>query len=556
MRETLTILLIVIIIISGFSASAISIHTPSLHQYSSFDEYDMVIISTPSYNDIIKPLIDHKNSRGVKTFLKTTYDIYNEYEGRDNPEKIKYFIKETIEDHRINYVLLIGDAIDIPSRYTHVYFDDPFDYPTPEEWVFTSDFYYADIYNITGSFSSWDSNENNVFAEYHWNGNTDEIDLVPDVYVGRLACVDELQVQTCINKIIHYEDQKSWEKEWFTNLVAISGDGIPFDPESVDESEYLQEIIIDIMDGFIPIRVWASNGGLYDAYNINNAINEGAGFVFFNGHGNHDLWATYLHNSNIMVPPGTYKTFHINQLTNEYALPIVISDACYHLQYDIYNDCFGWSFVSNPNGGAIAFIGGSDTDLAYAGTRIVEKGIEKICLKLCTLYKNETSNLGELWGKSLIEYQPIKNDIVDLLTILQNHLFGDPSLQIAGISQPPFKPESPRGPFEGKIKVNYEFTAFTHDPDNDNLYYLFDWGDEIFSNWIGPFESGELCKANHTWNKLGEYQIRVKAKDNHGTQSEWSDPLSVSMPMSKSIDNINPWLLRLIKRFPILEYLL
>ncbi len=556
MKKIVTIILTIIQIFSLISIGVLSIEIPHSYQSSSLDEYDMVIITSLEYENLILPLIYHKNSIGIKTFFKTIDEIYDEYEGRDEAEKIKYYIKNMVEEYNVSYVLLIGDSRDIPGRYTHVFFDEPFDYPTPEEWVFTSDFYYADIYDKAGLFSSWDDNKNNVFAEYHWNGNTDEIDLTPDIYVGRLACVNQFQVQTCVDKIIQYENQKSWSKDWFTNLVLISGDGIPFDSESIDESEYLQDIVIDIMDGFIPNCIWASNGGLDNAYNINNAINEGAGFVFFNGHGNYDLWVTYLHNTYYMVPPGTYKVFHINELSNKNALPIVISDACYHLQYDIHDNCFGWSFVSNPDGGAIAFIGGCDTDLAYAGTRIVEKGIEKICLKLCNLYKNGTSTLGELWGKSLIEYKPIEYDIVDLLTILQNHLFGDPSLQIAGRSQPPIKPDAPKGQMEGKIKVEYKFTASTQDPDDDDLYYLFDWGDGIFSEWIGPFESGLLCNATHIWYKQGEYQIRVKAKDTNGIQSPWSESLVISMPKSKLIFEFNTWQFRFIQRFFNLEILI
>ena len=553
MNKIIIFLLIDIIIISTFSTNVLSLNIKPSKEMLNFDEFDMAIITTSDYINSIQPLINHKNSMGIRTLVNTTDEIYNRFSGRDNAEQIKYYIKNSIENYNIDFVLLIGDTLDIPSRYTHVFIDEPFDYPTPEEWVFTSDFYYSDIYTNTGSFSNWDSNENNVFAEYHWNGNTDIIDLIPDVYVGRLACVNQNQVETCVNKIINYETSKSWGLDWFTNLVLVSGDGIPFDPESIDESEYLQEFIIDIMDGFIPNRVWASNGGLNDAYNINDAINNGAGFVFFNGHGNHDLWATYLHNSNIMVPPGLYRTYHINELNNIDTLPIVISDACYHLQYDLYDDCFGWSFVSNPNGGSIAFIGGSDTDLAYAGTRIVEKGIEKICLKLCMLYKNGISTLGELWGNSLVEYQPEENDVVDLLTILQNHLFGDPSLQIAGSSQPPMKPESPQGPIEGKVRENYEFSTFTIDPDNDNIYYLFDWGDDIFSDWAGPYESGEICKISHSWNKKGNYEIKVKAKDINGLQSEWSDSLEIIMPKNKFYDELNPWIIRLFKIFPIIK---
>ena len=549
-------MIIGIFILSGFGVSALSINIPSLDLPLSFDEYDMVIIAPEVYSSSIQPLIDHKNTIGIPTFLKTTNEIYQEIEGRDNAEKIKYYIKNTIEEYNIKYVLLIGSAIDIPGRYTHVFFDEPFDYPTPDEWVFTSDFYYADIYNQNNSFSNWDTNENNVFAEYHWYGNNDEIDLVPDVYVGRLACIDQIQVLTSINKIIQYENTKTWEQDWFTNLVLIAGDGIPFDPEDIDESEYLQEFIIENMDGFIPNRIWASNGGLSNAYNINDAIEQGAGFVFFNGHGNHNLWGTYLHNSQIMVPPGLYKTSHVNQLTNNDKLPIVISDACYHLQYDQHPECFGWSFISNPRGGAIAFIGGSDTDLAYAGTRIVEKGIEKLDLQISRLYMEGETNLGDLWGKGIIEYQPIEGDIVDLLTILQNHLFGDPSLKIAATSQPPITPQPPNGPSKGKIKTSHEFTALTTDPENDKIYYMFDWDDNSISNWNGPFESGEMCNISHTWNEQGTFEVRVKAKDEHGVQSEWSDPHVVSMPKNKDISQLLKHILDFLEQHPLFFQLL
>ena len=32
---------------------------------------------------------------------------------------------------------------------------------------------------------------------------------------------------------------------------------------------------------------------------------------------------------------------------------------------------------------------------------------------------------------------------------------------------------------------------------------------------------------------MDDYQIRVKAKDDHGVQSEWSDSIPISMPHSK-----------------------
>ena len=64
---------------------------------------------------------------------------------------------------------------------------------------------------------------------------------------------------------------------------------------------------------------------------------------------------------------------------------------------------------------------------------------------------------------------------------------------------------------------------------------MFDWGDGSYSNWLGPYTSGKSVEATHTWSKKGTYEVKVKAKDDHGVVSEWSDPLPVSMPISRNI---------------------
>lgn len=124
-----------------------------------------------------------------------------------------------------------------------------------------------------------------------------------------------------------------------------------------------------------------------------------------------------------------------------------------------------------------------------------------------------------------------------------------------GDTQPPFKPTI-NGPINGKVGEEYNFTAVTNDPDDDKIYYIFDWGDDSDTGWFGPFNSGENVSYSHIWSVRGDYEIKVKAKDIYGIQSEWSDPLTVSMPRSRSIDIFNPWLIRLIQRFLILEFLL
>jgi len=95
---------------------------------------------------------------------------------------------------------------------------------------------------------------------------------------------------------------------------------------------------------------------------------------------------------------------------------------------------------------------------------------------------------------------------------------------------PPQTPRKPMGNLKGIPGIKYKFRTYTYDPDADPVYYLFNWGDGTDSDWLGPYESGEIIEANHRWTSRGNYKIKVKAKDEFDGESDWSDELAVSMP--------------------------
>ena len=92
-----------------------------------------------------------------------------------------------------------------------------------------------------------------------------------------------------------------------------------------------------------------------------------------------------------------------------------------------------------------------------------------------------------------------------------------------GKNQQPNKPIILGHPY-GKPGIKYNLRTQLIDPDGDSIFCMWDWGDDSYSAWIGPFESGKFISASHAWSK-GSYEIRVKAKDVHGAESNWSDPL-------------------------------
>ena len=100
----------------------------------------------------------------------------------------------------------------------------------------------------------------------------------------------------------------------------------------------------------------------------------------------------------------------------------------------------------------------------------------------------------------------------------------------------PNRPDSPVGEINGITGNIYEYTALTTDHEEDNIYYMFDWGDGTKSRWLGPFESGTEITKSNVWNNTGTYYVRVKAKDTYGSESEWSESSKISMPAIKNFN--------------------
>jgi hypothetical protein len=113
------------------------------------------------------------------------------------------------------------------------------------------------------------------------------------------------------------------------------------------------------------------------------------------------------------------------------------------------------------------------------------------------------------------------------------------------------------GQTNGKINVEYTYTSNTTDPDGDQVYYWFDWGDKTNSGWIGPYISGVTASAKKTWNGQGTYEVKVVAKDTHSQLSAWSDLLDVTMPKARSITTpFLDFLAKLPNMLPILRHLM
>ncbi len=444
------------------------------------EKSDLIIISPNKYINLLEPLVSFKNNQGIKTRLFSTEEIYNNelITGRDRQEKIKYFIKESIERWDIKHVLLVGGLNgqniqwDLPIRYSYVVPTDEQEYP---EQKFVSDLYYADIYDSKGNFSSWDSNGDDKFSV--WNDNFKEkMDLYPDVYLGRLPCRNKLEVKTMVNKIINYEKNGVSEKDWFKNLLLVAGDsyvnhGQWPEGEVVKEGEIACNEAIKKLPGCNPLKVYSSNEDI-NGRTVNNKFNKGAGFAYFCGHGSRVSWSTHFPDP-VNESSNWTTRYHVKDmifLRNHEKQPVTVVGGCHNGEFDktifmnifegIKNNglqyfigrflfdgwtpkCWAWWLTSKPNGGAIATIantglgthGDGDQDLngIVDYIEILDGWLE---LRFFELYGLENQNdLGLNHGHTLTEYlhKFLGDDSkMDVKMVQQWQLFGDPSLKIGG----------------------------------------------------------------------------------------------------------------------------
>lgn len=409
------------------------------------DVYDLLILAPSEFVNALTPLKEHKENHGIKTMIVSLDEILNsEYftvNGTDDTEKVKYFIKEAVEQWGIEYVLIVGGFDEFPMRKSWVY-------DTAERgWIdipIPTDLYYADIYFANGSFSSWDTNGNGYFGEFARvdGGDTfyDIVDLYPDVYIGRLACENVNEVSTVVDKIINYEEN-AHGKKWFSRAVMIAGDTSPNDGAGdVDEGIIVTEKSLDYLDGFKSIKLYPSRfipELKLNTLSITASISFGSGFVHFAGHGNMVAWSTHPHgNEDKWI--GQYWNGAINYLVNGDKLPVMRIGACLcgALDYD-GESCFAWSFVKHPKGGAIATVASTRLSWGYIG-KYVDHGLGgyhgilffKGYKEGCTPAEMLASAQNEYINTIPMDY--VKDSIYDFKTVEEYILFGDPSLRIGG----------------------------------------------------------------------------------------------------------------------------
>lgn len=443
-------------------------YTPPTTPQTVSTEYDMVIIAPKAFEDTLQPLIDFKNTKGIATLFKSVEDILAEYNGTDQPEQIKLFIKDAYDNYNITYVFLAGGlkshiyakdkdtisagwkAWNVPVRYVSI--------PNDEDEGCLSDLYYGCLYNATGAFDSWDSNGDGVFAAWYLPGYpTDKFDMYPEVYVSRCAVANTIELRHIVKKILNYEGTGPEEKPWYTNFIGVGGRTFAYFQGQPD-GEYLCQLAYNHTKQAIPAltltKVFTTNrdiGGLVpDKKDIPTAINKGAGFVAFEGHGSPSRWDTNWFD----IDERTGITIvNFGRIQNKDMYPVIVVGGCHNGMYNIsmipaMKDkegtthfgygypiymCFSWGLLLKAFGGAIGSTGCTGYGMGSGGNPVSLSGE----LEMNFFYEigNGSTNLAQAHSLAIQKYvseQSITS--TDAFVITNWAIFGDPSLRFGGYS--------------------------------------------------------------------------------------------------------------------------
>lgn len=170
------------------------------------ESFQHVIITTESYKNAttdynLKMLVEHRIKNGLNSTIVTTEEIKEKFDGRDDAEKIRNFIKEAYNNWKIKYVLLGGDTEQIPARILKAKNTD-----------IASDMYYG---CLEGDFNA---NNNNI-----WGEKDDDLDFTFEVGVGRASADNVDKMSNFVYKTITYENSPI-NASYHTKLFQYNAD--------------------------------------------------------------------------------------------------------------------------------------------------------------------------------------------------------------------------------------------------------------------------------------------------------------------------------------------
>jgi len=326
---------------------------------SVLDHVDYVIITSSELKSAFEPLVEWKNTKGIRTKVVTTEYIDEHYSGSTMQLKIKECLYDYYQNNELQYALLGGDDTVVPVMECHAYANSNYDITD-----MPTDLFYA---CFNGTFD-WNQDNDNIYGEI-----TDGVNLFPSIYVTRVPVRTYSDIKAFVDKILVYE--KTPTLHGWNNQILMCGSkmGDRLLSSGQSEAEAQGNTLYDDYfdwDGsrmrFYDTFTDFPNGASYDltTTNLQNQIAKGYSFIDMITHGGHKLWK--------MEPDNMFYS-NIDGASSFGTQPTVVTTmSCLTNAFDHWDDpCLSESFIRNPNNGIIAYLGCSREGWFYQNSSLL-----------------------------------------------------------------------------------------------------------------------------------------------------------------------------------------
>jgi len=287
------------------------------------------VITSTELESACQPLIFWKRCKGLEAFAVTVEWITDHYPGRDTAERVRNYLRVAYAAGT-RWVLIGGDTDIVPVRIAWAMDCEARHYA--DENDLGADLYYADLDG------TWDQDGDGIFGEVE-----DNVDLWPELIVGRVAVANVQDVEAFTAKLLAYEQHPVPSAATSALFLAEVLWENPYTDSSIGKDAIDEQFVPPTFD---PITKLYQSQGTETAAATIEAINLGINLLNHAGH------AWY---NGVGLGNEGFDSAVIHQLTNAPTPFVMFSVGCWSAAFDYPS--FAEKIVNAPNGGAVAYAG-------------------------------------------------------------------------------------------------------------------------------------------------------------------------------------------------------
>jgi hypothetical protein len=509
-------------------------------------DYLIVYGSSVKNTQLLDEFAAYKESLGYVTSVVSATQAAKESSGSDQAEKLRNYFKK-LHSQGLKFVLMVGDPFEssqrdrkstggsVPMRYCYPYPNEHGSSRELEEDIYRipTDAYYADL---TGD---WDSDGDGYFGEF----KEDRVNLVPEIYIGRIPFDDSYSIETILAKSIEFE-LKSKESKQKTLMMATNNSS----KANYSDNATLTELMWDDLFSpkrFTRVTLYEKAGLKRSEYDSTYPLNQvealkqikagsfGLSYIISNGGFMDNLMRlVWTRDKNFNDKPDPEESEWFPIVSSEDVQKLSIQNGSIYflsgfmpMAPDWEMDCIGKEFLMTQ---AVAVLGETRLGYFYSNWKSQRDG----GLHSTIYYFTQSLLGGKTIGESLYRSFASSSDTEYYNAYSYGVLYGDPSLSLEQSKKAEDK--IPGAPRNLKASLSGSNVVLTWSPSTKGTYSIdgytvFRGNDPNVLSYLSNVNSSETTWEDKSVSPGNTYYYYIKAFDIKKNFSDASNTVSITL---------------------------